>query len=485
MFLNLISLGFAAVVLIALYSVPRMVLEAAQVSSGTSAVIAGIAVVAAAWLGTRIPGGKVGGVCRSLLDRMQKVPKTVWLTGLIVSGLLLRVLWMGAFLPPLHSDAAVYFDLAVKLFNGAPYRDTRGDYAYWYPGYPLFLYANFLVFGAKTWVPALANLELYVATVFVAWMLAQRVAGERAARPATLILAAWPNFLFCSAAGSKELLLALLLPLTLLLYLLAAQSSGRRGYAYAFLAGMVVAYAGLSHASMLLLPAAVLVFEAVRRDSRSGVVPRFGAMLLGLALVLSPWVVRNYSVFGSVVLVSTNGGEVFYRANNPKATGAHTPGEDDLFRYPEIERGKIGYQRGMQWIAAHPMQFARLAWDKQVRFLGDDSYGAYETLKRGLGIDDHRYVLAKAVCTVFWFGMWVLLSALYLGRRAQAPPTAPETGLLLLVVITFFLLHSVFESDGRFHIHLYVPLSVLAAVAVLNRCDTARARANRGSLRSD
>ena len=40
---------------------------------------------------------------------------------------------------------------------------------------------------------------------------------------------------------------------------------------------------------------------------------------MAMLLAILPWTMRNKLVLHHFVLVSTNGGSIFYRANNPKA----------------------------------------------------------------------------------------------------------------------------------------------------------------------
>lgn len=61
------------------------------------------------------------------------------------------------------------------------------------------------------------------------------------------------------------------------------------------------------------------------------------------------WTVRNCTIFGTLVIISTNGGDVFYRANNPLATGGFTPiGEKDLkvYKGDELLWNRMGYTGG-------------------------------------------------------------------------------------------------------------------------------------------
>ena len=154
---------------------------------------------------------------------------------------------------------------------------------------------------------------------------------------------------------------------------------------------------------------------------------------------------------------------MFYRANNPLATGGYMPqGEQSLEGFDEVSRGKIGFRLGMEWIRAHPGRFVLLGVRKQILFLGDDAQGAYETLKRGLGIGGVRYAAWKAASNLYWWAIWAAL--LLVAASHSKPPLCanPLLGALVLTLLYLLAIHSVFESGGKYHLPL---LGVLAAIA--------------------
>ena len=189
---------------------------------------------------------------------------------------------------------------------------------------------------------------------------------------------------------------------------------------------------------------------------------RFVLMLLGLGIIITPWTMRNYAVLGIPVLISTNGGDVFYRANNPLAKGDYTKqGAVNLFELDdEVKRDRLGYRLGRMWIAENPLAFAKLIPIKQILFLGDDGYGAFETMKRGLGIGDVRYIAAKAISNAFWLTLWMFVFA----GALRIQPAVMNSAVLLpmAVIIGFVMVHSVFEANGRYHIHFSALVAVLA-----------------------
>src|SRR6185503_8545942 len=98
--------------------------------------------------------------------------------------------------------------------------------------------------------------------------------------------------------------------------------------------------------------------------------------LLLAAAVVVPWSVRNYRVLHAYVPISTNGGSVFYRANNPLADGSFSDrGERDLdgLRGDEVNWNRTGFAWGMEWIRRDPLGFLALIPKKMALLVASDS----------------------------------------------------------------------------------------------------------------
>ena len=105
----------------------------------------------------------------------------------------------------------------------------------------------------------------------------------------------------------------------LCLYLKADNAEQRARWTRLVSAGMLIGLAALTQPGFLLFPGVVLASELLRNRPLRKTAE--STVLIGMAMVMAilPWTVRNYLVFHRVVLISTNGGSVFYRANNPMA----------------------------------------------------------------------------------------------------------------------------------------------------------------------
>jgi uncharacterized membrane protein YhaH (DUF805 family) len=110
------------------------------------------------------------------------------------------------------------------------------------------------------------------------------------------------------------------------------------------------------------------------------------------------------------------------------------------------------------------VDFALLAARKVILFLGDDSAGAYETLKRGLGIADARYKAGKLLSNLYWWLLWLGLLAAMAARRLSDAPTSPAVLLLMAATLYPLAAHSIFESNGKYHLPVAGFLLACAAI---------------------
>ncbi|HEV2845102.1 MAG TPA: glycosyltransferase family 39 protein, partial [Thermoanaerobaculia bacterium] len=374
----------------------------------------------------------------------------------------------------LTSDGLAYYDLAGRLAQGLSFQTPKGEWAGWPPGYPFLLLVGFKLLGIGLHAVIVANLLLFAGSVLAVYTLARRF-GEGTARLATLFLALWPNLVMQGGVASKESVIVFLLPVIFLLYLGAGERHRRspwqaRGMTLA--AGLVLGYATLTQPGLQLLGTAFLGYEILRRTPILETGVRFALVLAGMVVVILPWTLRNQRVLGEPVLISTNGGSVFYRANNPLATGGFIPdGERSLRGYDELTLDRLGYQWGKEWIRENPGDFLRLALQKQVLFLGDDSMGAYDTLKRGRGETGPLYAAMKLLSNAYWWGIWALILAVFLARGNSLWHRRPDVVLFLLSILYFWTIHSVFESGSRHHLPILGLLAILAAAGVTARQD--------------
>lgn len=464
-----------AVVVYALFSVPRKALELLEQPATSANLVSGLIAAASVWLCWRYAAL----LARRLHDGAEvltRISRVQWLALVIGAGILIRVAWVWYFPTVQTSDHATYVTLAKKLLAGEPYFDGA-DYANWPPGLPFFLAANFLVLGVKPWVITFANLLLYALASLAVYRLAYVIAGEGTARVATLLLLIWPNDIMCTGLAKKELLILPLLTWAIVAYI-AARRAANPGRSFWLMAitGALLGAASLTQPSLMLFPLALVCYEFARGTAARKLVFRAAVVILAMGTVILPWSIRNYLVLDAVVPISTAGGEGFYSANNERATGKHIPVyQRSLDPFDEVTRSTTGFRWGLEWISGHPLEFLQLTVARQVQVLGEDSDGAYWGVKIGGKRGGPVYLLAKGVANGYWMIVMFLILAMVLVHWRRRAALSPDVLLVMLSLFYVVAIDSVFQAGSRHHMPLMGALSVLAAlIAFRPRDETVR-----------
>ena len=393
-----------------------------------------------------------------------------WLALLISIGILLRVGWVLLVPPVQYSDALEYWNVATRLVNEGTYYSLLDNgqkvLAYRPPGLPLLLAGMIFLFGTQGWIPTVLNLLAYLASGFFLYGAARRIAGTGAALMAVALLTTYPASIVGTGIANAELVS--------LAYVLGAFWALLRIRDYpvqaSLLAGFLGGYAVLVKPSLELMPVVSSLYLLSVTSSVRAALMRIGFVLVAAALVVSPWLLRNDLVLGELVM-GTNGGDVFYRANNPMASGTFTPrGEKDLgpYKHDELLWNRMGYALGKEWIWQHPLDFAKLALKKQSYFFEStaDTWTWFTVGRAGTTLT-LAYWLVLYVALAWWVVFWILISVGLL-RHARAITRSREIMLMLLLVLYLIAVHSVFESQPRYLVPICGFLMILASLALVD-----------------
>ena len=386
----------------------------------------------------------------------------VW--AIIAIGLVVRLVWFFAFPAEMVSDSATYVELANRLITGRNF-ETADTFSYWPPGYPLFLYLVHLG-SIEVSVNSLlvVNLSLFILTSILIFIVVKEHFSRSSAMVALVIFAIIPSLISLAGLAYKENVIIFLLLLSLRVYF-------SKGFAFSpikfCLVGFILGVASLIQPGLLLFVFVFIFTEIVRGISLSLFVKRFFAMLIAMLITISPWTIRNYFVFDEFVLISTNGGSNFYRANNELATGGYIKqGKIDLNHLSELEQNREGSRLAKKWIKENPVDFLQLSFKKTVLFLGDDSSGVYESVKRGSKkeVSSFSYLILKTFSTGFWVLLWLVI---WIERQNLKGLFGKPVFLAVsLSFLYFFTIHAVFESNGKYHLPVIWSLIVLVSVVV-------------------
>lgn len=317
------------------------------------------------------------------------------------------------------------------------------------PGYPLLLGLLFMVFGSVTGAVWLLNMAFSLLGAFsMRRLLAHN--GNETALAGALLWALYPPFIFFTAHAMTETAHAALLVTSCALLF-----NRRNSLKGAFITGLCFGAFFLVRATgVILLPMAVLFLGL--KKWRGPVM-----LLLGFALAVAPWVIRNQAVLGSPVLMPTKGSLNLWMRNHPAVLaeeGIRVPSSipvnrPELLTYPsydefpgEVERSRALGRSAMEFMAANPRLLLWLSLQRAIHFMSPGG----STLGRG----------------AFWAGLILLAPLLILGAAGLKREFGrPETRYLVGVFLVYFIMHVLTHGGTRYR--LPADMVFIAGVSML------------------
>ncbi len=266
-----------------------------------------------------------------------------------------------------HPETWEYDDLARNVVSGHGYTiEHLGTVyrAFALPGYTAILVALYALFGISA-IPV--GILQAVLGGILTWAVHDIAVRGRLGRPvalvAALLAATHPGLLIYSAkihALNFDAILASLLVLVLLE--IGQRPSVRSGIAL----GLAAAAATLERPTYVPIVISGLAYVALihGRVRVAAAHAAFAAMIVALAVL--PWVVRNNVEVGQPVLTTT-GGEVLWRGNNPAASGGAVTAagvpildaaptfRDAIWGKPETEQNDAFFAAAATYMSADPL----------------------------------------------------------------------------------------------------------------------------------
>ncbi len=227
--------------------------------------------------------------------------------GLILGGLILRLVAGVGYPVTPTSDSHAYHQLAASLAEGHGFTLTGQPETVWAPAYPALVAAIYTVAGQSFVAVYVVQAFVDIGACLLLWWWTRRRAGARAAL-VTLALSAISISAIASVRLERTESLAAWLIVAAMALIDLARGSRREALLYAS-AGAVLGVLTLSRWQFSLFP--LFVGGALVLDKKW----RAAALVVGVYLLaLSPWLWRNYQALGAPVL-STQTGTTFYMSH--------------------------------------------------------------------------------------------------------------------------------------------------------------------------
>lgn len=364
------------------------------------------------------------------------------------------------------ADAADYHRLAVGLVEGRGYVNESGQETAWRPpGYPLFLAAIYRLAGARVSAAAFIQIIIGALTVLALILLAILIVGWRDAVISGFVAAVYPGFIWLPRLLLSENVSLFLLVLTLLATALFLKTNRLWWMVVAGGVGGINALVRGGNIMVLFGLCAALIVVAIRNRSPQPRQAILGSLLAlaVLAIVLTPWTIRNYRVFHSFVPQATQEGLTLYASywppqKNGRLIWGTLPGVEDPYVAKSAQLGdEVSTSRYLQSVTrqrllAQPGYFFRLIPSKMASLLVPFDWeifphGAGQTRSLNLG-----YLIALP---------FSLLGCVTVWRRPR-----PMQWLLWLLPIIVLIQAVMFYGSPRFRLPAELVMIILAAIGL-------------------
>lgn len=392
---------------------------------------------------------------------MRRLPQSLLI--ILATGLIVRTLVVSFHHRPLISDEREYNQLAYNLSTQGSYMYGGTFTAYRPVGYPAFVAALYTL----KYSPLLVKFVQVILDILTALLLYLLLEGftSRARLAAAGLWAFFPPAILYTNFLMSETLFTFLLVLGI--YLLTKPDG--KGLRTTFFLGLVLG-------ALLLIKPNVLLFLLATglMANRLGLErQKVGMAVIGILLVTLPWIIRN-SIKLETASLSTNGGINLLIGNNPNTTGAYAinfPPEAISGADNEVEVDRMATGYALRYILSHPEKFIMNAGRKLAHLVSSEGgllvwsfYGDPESSAIRYG-EKYSTIPAGLTLLVNLPYMLILLAGI---PGFLSFPRGRLWWLVLFLLLTWIITHTVTFGGSRFHFPLMPFIAVCAAWFLFN-----------------
>ncbi len=387
--------------------------------------------------------------------------KALW--SVLALAFVVRVVWMLNVNTMPVTDYWWYYQRAIEISSGNGYSVNGEPTAYWPVGYSAFLSIFFSIVNPTITFAKVLNLLLVMVSLGLSFRLAHRLFRSNAVAVVSMLLLSFHfNWIAYSGILASEPLYS---ALTLWGTWLIVKNQGAQG-AWTW-SGFLFGLATLVRPQAVLIPVIVHWYMS-RRDGDPTVQYRLSRALwvtyTMLALTLAPWALRNYNVFKSPVVVSTNMGDNLLIGNHEEATGGYmdpTKCGVNVSGLGEVERNSKTTKAAIDYMTGHPWRTVQLWPSKLMHIFGRATDGPYWAFQKtaeqltvpGVGDDKQLYLKSRTYATVYHSALMIVFLVavpVLLSLRSKLEGLMSVPMLPIALVLYTALVSCVFFGNPRF-----------------------------------
>jgi tetratricopeptide (TPR) repeat protein len=395
--------------------------------------------------------------------------------------------------PGPDEDYYLRFGEAVASGHGA----DAPEFTFMDPGYGYLLGAVFKLVGVNPVAVYLLQVFLDTATAYGILVIGRQLGRHRAGLYGALLYALTSTaIMFCSTL-LKEVWVASYVTWWVVAALALLRSQRRLGWTlFGVLCGIGIALRStllLFGLAALLLPGLRWWIETATVRSPAGWASKASLAMLGMAVALTPWSLRNYHAFGSTSPLPHNGGIVLHQAYNPEnpESSIWIPPFVNYLNPSEIWRGyaaeaerRSGHslspreadaywrKEALDFMREHLGQVLAVAADKSAVFLADTEIPNNRSSTEERLFSPVLRLLPPPMPLLLAMG---LAGLIWLGREDRRWP------IIAAPIVISWLTVAAFWAEDRFRFHAVPVLALSSGIWIDGLLRSVPARRVRGS----
>lgn len=291
---------------------------------------------------------------------MEKLSQKQKLLILSLTALFIRVVFVLTLKNRFYfDDEFEYYRIVQNFLSGNGFFVSEGLKGFRPPLYPFILsilsFLKFNLLGIRIFQCFISSI-----TVYFIYLTAKKLFSEKIAIWSGIISVIYPFFIFYNGFLLTETFFIFFTVLAI--YTLINLSDKPVTW---IKYGISLGLAGLCRPTMQLYLPVSLIHIIFMKEQWGLKTKKILFIILFFSFTLSPWIIRNYVVFGKFIPGTTMGGRVFWEGNNPYSEGGPCRYFlEEIEKLTEIERDRAYYKRTIEVIKENPVRFLWLLQNK-------------------------------------------------------------------------------------------------------------------------
>ncbi len=366
--------------------------------------------------------------------------------------------------------------IADNLINGHGYRvyTNTSETMLRSPGFVLILAGIFALFGKSLLMVQVVQYLMSAVTAAIVYLISQRLFRVKLVSLFAVFLFLFhPISMLSDTRAGTDTTLTLCLTATIWLLLKAIDS--QRWWVFV-LSGLTLGYTMLVKATVALIFPVVFLFLILTPKFRRSLWVTFGQFVLvaiTAALVMAPWVVRNYHISGRFVPTMTVTGLAIFQGEEAERNAGNGEDSKDLLIDAAGEQVRIGHEMGLRMREDFFPQFYRV--QDEIAFYDELGHRGWTQYR------EHPVLLVRTIvhnCWAFWFqgrtykatqiNIIVMLPFILISvcGAVVAVRRQRRSWILVIAVVMYVLPHLVIIAVARYSTAV-VPLMCVLAASIL------------------